>query len=134
MMTYDKEYLRRAAKNYYQFHKTRDDRFFWGNELFYEMKTQEERAEYLMILLEEAPFERDYLSLLGAGFLEDIDTVVFIKMWQKSKDYSRDSDVDKKLCEAILSGMYTELLKPEDRKFVEDYIRYHPTRNFPEKS
>jgi hypothetical protein len=115
-----------AAEAYYQYYKTKDDQFWWAVDLQWELtdvKEHEARFEFICALLENAPYELDYLGSLGAGILEETNIESLIQALEK-KGYSRDSEFDKKLCIA-LQTYRLEFESPEYAKTITDYIHYH---------
>lgn len=111
--------FKKEAKTYYQEYKTKDYGFSVAD-----FDEGQERFEFVRALFEEAPNEKDYLAYLGAGPLEDIDTVQFLKWLQKQKEYSRDSEVDKKLCYAM-TMMYWTTFSLDGLDYMTRYVQYH---------
>lgn len=122
-----KEEIQKAAFAYYQYYKTKDDQYWWGWGAFSDPTDRGNkyaRFHDIKILIEEAPFEEDYLYYLGAGPLENLNTVTFLKWLQTQKGYSRDSETDKKLCVA-LTGMFWTGCSLENMMFMSNHIQYH---------
>ena len=120
----------KAAIARYQFHQTKDDKYFEAVELWWDLDSWHQRFEYLVAAIDQAP-ENDlvYLGSIGAGPLEDLRDIHILELISelRARGIERDSSFDKKLCLALQMFRVQPCGEPltESEKTIIEYIKYH---------
>jgi hypothetical protein len=118
------------VNDHYKYHLTRDERYFWAVSLWWSLDTWEERLEYIISIIKNAPInDHDYLGGIGAGELGDLRDIHILEFITelRTRNIHRDSEFDKKLCIALQIFKMQPCGEPftNAEKEIIKYIKYH---------
>ena len=119
----------------YKHFQSEDDQYWWAVDLWWSLKSMEEKYRYLLSVLNAAPDDDlSYFVHLGAGRLEDLNVKQLVELFCIVDREEADSGavIEKKICTALKSYRFSSSSTQVDfsqakRTVVDRIRRYYPS-------